>query len=234
MLKKLTLVLTTILTCAFLTVPCMAAREEVNPDTGYYIYIDDEADILSTSEEKLLMQQMEGISEYGHVALITVSNNPYSSTEDYCNYCYDELFGRESGTIFMIDMDNRYIYICNDGYVKRVITNGYSDSITDNVYTYATDGDYYLCASEAFSQIEILLEGGRISQPMKYICNALLSLIIGCTITYFIVKIVHSKRAPKTNDVLEAIFAKTNRRWRRWRRWWPQRWWTQLLKQFTP
>lgn len=192
-----------------ITVPCYA-KEDVNPSTGYTIGIYDDADILTSSEEELLMEQMEPISEYGHVALVTIDYNPYNDTERYCNYFYDEYFGRESGTVFIIDMQERYLYILNDGYIQRIITNSYSLTITDNVYTYATDGDYYLCASKAFSQINTLLEGGRISQPMKYICNALLALIIGFTITYVIVRIAHSRRVAKSEDILNAIYAQTH------------------------
>ena len=191
------------------TLPCMA-DEYYNDDTGYYMIIEDNADLLSYDEEEMLFEKMEELTEYGHVALFTVDYNPYYDTEEYCNVLYDDYFGRESGTIFMIDMDQRYIYLLNDGYNKRIITNSYSLTITDNVYSYASDEDYFTCAYETFDQASILLNGGRISQPMKYICNALLSLIIGFTITYVIVRVVHKNKAAHQDDVLNAIFAKTN------------------------
>lgn len=203
-----TLLFALIFTIIF-AVPCKA-DEYFNDYTGYYIVIEDWADLLDEDEEELLFEKMEEISEYGNVALITVNNNPYYDTEDYCNEIYDDYFGHESGTLFMIDMQERYIYLINDGYNKRIITNAYSNSITDNVYSYASDEDYFSCAYEAFDQVQTLLEGGRISQPMKYICNALLSLIIGFTITYIIVKIIHKNKTAHEDVVLDSIFAKTN------------------------
>lgn len=207
-LAKKLILLSVVITLSLITIPCYA-MESYNTDSGYSIVIWDDADLLSNSEEELLMDQMYNISEYGHVALITVDHNPYGSTEEYCNVLYDDYFGRDSGTMFIIDMEERYIYLLSDGYISRIVTNGYSNSITDNVYSYASSEDYYLCAAEAFSQVETLLEGGRISQPMKYICNALLSLIVGFTITYIIVRISHSRRAAKSADILNAIYAKT-------------------------
>ena len=211
-IKKIT---KTLLLCAvvfFITgaaiLPCMAA-EEYNEYSGYYMVIEDEADLLSDSEEDALFEKMEELSEYGNVALFTVDYNPCYDTEAYCNELYDDYFGRENGTLFMIDMDNRYIYLLNDGYNKRVITNSYSLTITDNVYEYASDEEYFTCAYEAFDQAATLLRGGRISQPMKYICNALLSLIIGFTITYVIVRTIHKNKAAHQEVVLDSIFAKT-------------------------
>ena len=69
--------------------------------------------------------------------------------------------------MFVIDMRNRNLYIINRGSVKDTITSAYSESITDNVYTYASGGDYYTCAEMVFTQELTLLQGGRISQPMR-------------------------------------------------------------------
>ena len=206
--KTLLLIAVVIFMTSATILPCMA-DEYYNDDTGYYMIIEDEADLLSSDEEDMLFGIMEELTEYGHIALITVDYNPYHDTETYCNVLYDDYFGHESGTLFMIDMYQRYIYLLNDGYNKRVITNAYSLTITDNVYQYASDEDYFTCAYEAFDQVSTLLHGGRISQPMKYICNALLSLIIGFIITYVIVKIVHKNKVAHQEDVLNSIFAKT-------------------------
>lgn len=45
------------------------------------------------------------------------------------------------GTVFAIDMDNRNIWIHSDGAVYQVVTKGYADTVTDNVYRYASRGD---------------------------------------------------------------------------------------------
>ena len=56
---------------------------------------------------------------------------------------YREKYGSESGTIFVIDMDNRNIWIHSNGAINRTINKAYAETITDNVYTYASDAVSY-------------------------------------------------------------------------------------------
>ena len=106
--KILLLCAVVILTTGAATLPCMA-DEKYNDYSGYYMIIEDNADLLSEDEEDALFDKMEELSEYGHVALFTVDYNPYYDAEEYCNELYDDYFGHDSGTLFMIDMDTRYI-----------------------------------------------------------------------------------------------------------------------------
>ena len=85
------------------------------------------------------------------------------STESYIKEFYRENFGNESGIVFLIDMDNRYIYLFSDGDIYDVVTKRYAEIITDNIYQYASDGEYYVCAYKAFEQVLDLLEGKDIS-----------------------------------------------------------------------
>ena len=78
-----------------------------NEETGYYIYIDDWADLLTDSEEEQLLKVMEPITAYGNVAFVSISTNPTYSTERYAKDYYQEHFGYSSGTIFLIDMEER-------------------------------------------------------------------------------------------------------------------------------
>lgn len=204
LLKSSLLIFTLVITCILNAGICFAGEEYYNPETGYEVYIYDEADLLSNNEEEDLVEIMTPITEYGNVAFISVDENPYS-TQKFAEDAYYQLFGTSSGTLFLIDMDNRNIWIQSDGAVYKRITTGYANTITDNIYTYATDEEYYECASRAYSQIYTLLRGGRIAQPMKYICNALLSLIFGFIITFFIVKRVSKKKAASDSDILGAI-----------------------------
>ena len=44
-----------------------------------------------------------------------------TSTESYIKSLYREKYGSESGTIFVIDMDNRNIWIHSNGAINRTI-----------------------------------------------------------------------------------------------------------------
>lgn len=186
-----------------------ASYADYNEESNYYIYLDDWADLLTDAEESNLIQKMKPITAYGNVAFVSISENPEYSTKRYAEKYYEEHFGYSSGTVFIIDMDERYIWIYSNGEIYDTITTSYANTITDNVYSYASDRDYYTCASKAFEQINTLLEGRHIAQPMKYISNALLAIVIALLINYFVVMFFSRSRKPSASQLLDGTFFKT-------------------------
>ncbi len=177
-----------------------------NDETGYEAIVDDGAGLLKESEKETLLEELKDVTEYSNVAFVSVSVN-FASTENFAlRYNEDHFYG-ESGIVFVVDMDNRYIYMDAMGDVRHTITDDYAQTITDNVYTYASDEDYYKCASKAFAQTHSVLEGQWIARPMKYICNAFLAVAIALLINYFLVRM--TSRAPKATDrqILGGIFS---------------------------
>ena len=142
-----------------------------NVDTGYEAVIEDDADIIDESNYSSLLDIMKQITVYGNVMLKTIDTNS-TTTESYVRSLYREKYGTDSGTIFIIDMYNRNIWIHSNGKIYSTVTSSYADTITDNVYRYASSKDYYMCAYKVYEQELALLKGRRISQPMKYISNA--------------------------------------------------------------
>jgi len=149
------------------------------------IVIRDDADLLTDGEEKQLYEHMLPITQYGGAAFYTTEGY-VSSTESYARKCYRENFGTKSGTIFVIDMYNRYLYIFSDGRIYNTVTKAKAETITDNVYLSARAGNYYRCAEKTFDQIAAILDGNQIPQPMKHISNALLSLAFSLVIVFAI------------------------------------------------
>ena len=194
-----------LLLCFYSPSICFASE-----DTGYDIYIEDHADLLTQSEKNDLRKAMEPISTHGNVVFLSIADNPYYSAEDYAeDYGYSH-FGNASYTIVLIDMDCREICIYSDGALYKTITSAYARTITDNIYRYASDDDYYKCAYTAFDQINSLLEGKWIAQPMKYISNALLAIALALLINYFIV--MHVSRSVKASnaELLNGIYRKVD------------------------
>jgi len=160
-----------------------AAEYYNNPNTNYKVIIEDDADLLSNEQEGLLADKMIDMTGYGNIIFKSISYNQYA-THGYASTYYHSNFGTSSGTLFLIDMDNRMIYIFSDGDNYNTITSYKAEIITDNIYTLASDGDYYQCAYNAYDQIYSLLKGEKIAQPMKYICNLIFSLFISSMIIY--------------------------------------------------
>ena len=164
---------------------------EVTEETigNFKLIIEDEAGLFTEQDITRLQDKMTALTKYGHIALHTVpvGGNNYSSTADYAENYYHNKFGTESGTVFIIDMDKRMIYIFSDGENYNVITDSKADIITDNIYKYATNKDYYSCAYTAFDQINTLLDGGKILEPMRHISNIFVAIILGFFVNFLIV-----------------------------------------------
>ncbi|MDE6388299.1 MAG: TPM domain-containing protein [Lachnospiraceae bacterium] len=173
----------------------------LNAETSYRVLIEDDAQLLDDEEEQALTALMQEITAYGNVAFKTIDDNNYH-TEFYARQYYQKQFGTDSGTLFLIDMDNRNIWIHSDGDVYTVITKSYADTITDNVYRYASGGDYYDCAAQTYDQILTLLKGNKIAQPMKYISNGLLAVILALLLNYGLVSFFARIRKTDRKELL--------------------------------
>lgn len=186
------------------------SAQSTNSESGYCYIIQDEANLLencSKGELQELELLLSEISNECNIAFYTTSYNPYFSTDTLAEEKNEEFFGRNSNSIiFVIDMDYRNIYLDSMGTMKRYITKAHANTITDNTYRYASRADYYGCAYEALSEVHALLKGRRIAQPMKYISNALLAVILAMLINYAIVKIISARHKPSKQDLLSGMY----------------------------
>ena len=178
----------------------------INAESGQII-IEDEEDLLSDAEEKALYNDMLPISEYGGVAFVTVSQ--YSDTSRYARDVYRSYFGKQSGFLFLIDMGRRNIWIYSDGAIYRTINKAYANTITDNVYRYASRGEYYECAKNVYAQALTLLEGGHIAQPMKHISNALIALVCALLLNFVLLLFQRREKAYLTKEIPLAMTTAT-------------------------
>lgn len=165
-----------------------------NAETGYKAAVVDEEDLLSEEEEEKLSLQLQDLTRYGNAVFLSCKQYDTDETLEYGKKWYYGYFGNESGTIFVIDMGARKIALYSAGANNEIIRREEGYVITDNVYTYASAGEYYQCAASAFEQVGRLLEGGKIARPMKYINNALLALILAVLINYAIISTQAAKR----------------------------------------
>lgn len=178
-------------------------KETINEklESGFSIIIDDRAKLLSEEEVVKLKEEMVKLTEFGNIAFVSLSSNSTSAPSFASSY-YHQHFGTESGSLFLIDMDNRQIYIFSDGYNYSIITNSKANIITDNIYSYASYEHYYDCAYNAFEQMNTLLSGGKIFEPMRHASNAVLAVVLAFFINFIIVLINSTvKRASNTEII---------------------------------
>ena len=161
-----------------LTVGASDGERWENPDTGFKIWLLDDDDLLTPGEEAKLLEDMQPITRYGHV-IFWSTTEPTVDPVEQARLKRRALTFPDSAGIFVINMKARKITFQSYGKINDAVSSSYARTVTDNVSHYATDENYYRCASEGFSQVYRLLEGERIAQPMKYLSYAMLSLMLG-------------------------------------------------------
>lgn len=174
-----------------------------NSDTGYTAYIDDEEDLLSSSEEENLLKKLVPLTQYGNVAFLS-GRGEYSAAATISDF-YNEVFYGKSGLIFFIDMENREIRIQSGGAFYRTISSDVANSITDNVYVFASNGDYYRTAAVAFSQVKAKMEGRFVATPMRWISNFFLAIFLGLLFNFTMLLMTWKQNRAGSKAVLGAL-----------------------------
>lgn len=169
---------------------------------GNYLVIEDDANLLNENELFLLKNNMQPLTEYGNIIFKTIETNNTDTYSYAANYYYNN-FGNGSGTMFIIDMQNRYIYVISEGWNYTIITDRKAEIITDNAYYYAKNGLYYQCATKVFDQVNTLLKGGKINEPMRHISNVVVSLVSGFFVAFIYVLNKTKIKQPKGSEILK-------------------------------
>ena len=187
-----------VLAALMMALPLPALAAEETGESIYRVVIEDGAELLTEAEEASLRQVMEQVLPYGNAALVTTLNNP-TTAERYAEQKFLEFFGDTSGALLLIDMSNRYIQLIADGAVYKTVNRTRCNEITDNIYTYASKGDYLSCASKAFEQVTRLLVGQRIAAPFRYVTNAFLAVCLALLGNFGLMSLQRRKKIAPEN-----------------------------------
>ncbi|MDO4797962.1 MAG: TPM domain-containing protein [Coriobacteriales bacterium] len=163
-------------------IPCVA------PDVAYAkgpFVVDDQADLLTSSQRRKLKDTYAEFSEYADAAFVT-TDEPSSDVKDFARSYVKKHYGSDPAVIFVIDMYNRKVCVYANDAGLGLVSDSDARAIADNVYKLATKGDYYGCADAALSQMLAICKGGKIARPMKHITNFLVAIIGGVLINFFV------------------------------------------------
>lgn len=158
----------------FWTVLCLYislfAAMHVSAETDY---VYDEADLLTEEEEAKLQEYSERFLEEWDMNFLVVTTNDAlgKSSMAYADDFYDEFFpesDQEDGVLYLIDMDNREIYLSTCGMASRYLTDDRIDYILDAAYNYVADGDYYGTFVAFFDETDYYLDQGIPSDQYHY------------------------------------------------------------------
>ena len=180
-----------------------SAAEYTNPDTGYKVVVNDGSGLLK--DKSSVVESMKPITAYANVMFLSTDSNP-QTPEDYGEWAGAQVFGQGTDyTVFFIDMDNRKVCVASSKSIYQTLTTARSNTITDNVYSYASASDYDNCAISAFEQMYTILDGGNIPAPMKIIGCVLIALIAGLTVCYIIMSSKTEMKVARAKDIKEGM-----------------------------
>ncbi len=117
----------------------------------YNVMIDDGAMLFTEEEEALIDGEAYSFATENNfsVAVVTTDNAMGKSAMEFADDYYDSLIFSsgwpEDGMVFLIDMDNREIYVSCAGLCIDEYTDYELNLIVDSGYLYVSDGDYAGC-----------------------------------------------------------------------------------------
>lgn len=134
----------------------------------------DEAGLFTTQEKAQLEEQLESAIEKSGVdlAVLTIDDAKGKTTTEFADDYYDEMgFGtgaEYSGALFVIDMDNREIYVTTSGKITAFLDDDRIERMIDRAYRYIGEEKYGEGAIGAVKDISQYLEAGPVAGQYDY------------------------------------------------------------------
>lgn len=162
----------------------------------------DYADLLTPWEEAELKGLLDTLSEELQFDLVVVteermngkSSQDYAAdTYDYNNYGYGSGY---DGALFLLNMEEREMYILGTGFGVDVMNEDVRDAIFDEV-EYDVGEGYYLDAFKSFAEkckyyVEYVRANGEYKEPFDIVGSLAISLIIGVAVGAITIGVMRS------------------------------------------
>ena len=205
------LVSAAVLSAMTLVMPVMAltvSAEEEQQQTGMYdVYIGDYADLLTDEEENELYYVMADGVDSGNMVFMTTDDAAGYTSKDYIEMVYQttDVLKDTDTVIYLIDMDNRLLWITGYGSLKKLVTPDYANLITDNVYRYAKSGDFAACAVTGYRQIIQRVNGSRVSGALRGVGNLCIAVIIAEVLCFTFAFVTSAARKAQDKEILDNV-----------------------------
>ena len=128
--------------------------------------LEDRASLLSQEEKQNLEQQAKALAEDTGYDIMVISTDDAGGKEamDYAEDFYMDHKNTLDGAAYLIDMDNREIYVATSGDMRYLLDDDRIEKILDDAYAYVSEGQYgdgfavMLEDTERFVE-QVILEG---------------------------------------------------------------------------
>ena len=165
MMKRIKIILVMLCLCGGFFVGLDASAETK--------YVYDQADLLTDEEEQEFQSYAESMKDIWKMnfMVVTTDDAEGKSSMEYADDFYDSHFPEESevdGMLYLLDMDNREIYLSTSGLAIRYLTDDRVESVLDAAFEYVADGDYYGTFQAFFDASEKFLNKGIPKDQYNY------------------------------------------------------------------
>ena len=135
----------------------------------------DDAELLDELEEQTVQEEIEKTIEKlsMDIIVVTIDDAYGKSAMAYADDYYDEHgFGYGDsygpGILFLIDMDNREIYLSTAGQAIAQFTDGEIDQMLDSIYYWMAEGRWYDACMEFVYQVDEYADNEELDQNGYY------------------------------------------------------------------
>lgn len=183
-------------TLAFLTLIFMLIipANSVFAASGVY----DDAGLFYETEVIALQEELTSLTEATgwDAAVVTTDDAKGKTSMAYADDFYTELGYGDNGVLYLVDMDNREIYISATGTASECLTDIRMDNIFDSAVSYASQGSFYKAVS---TEISMSLEYFQAGIPVDsdkaavHIAVIVTGIIIGAALAAFWVITVYKE-----------------------------------------
>lgn len=129
------------------------------------IRVFDMAGLFDEEETARLSDSLGSLREKMNMdaAIVTTEENTDSAMEFADNFYEEQGLGvgkNHDGVLFLIDLENGELWITTEGKMVRFLTDGRVETILDDAFEYAVDGDFYGAARTFLEDLEICYDNG--------------------------------------------------------------------------
>lgn len=171
MMKKISfpqigLFLSVLLLCLF-SLRASAAEPEAT-------YVYDQAGLFSSDEIQQLNEEIQNLKSETDMdyVVVTTDDADGKTSRKYADDFYEATglgtHDNYSGMLYLIDMDNREIYISTEGDMTRYLTDERIDTILNHAYTKVSNGDYAGSALAVLQDTDSYIAAGIPSNQYNY------------------------------------------------------------------
>ncbi len=127
-------------------------------------FVYDGAGILTEDEEEQLEREAAGLSDHYdcEILLVTARDTHGKSAQSYAEDFFAEMAEDEDGAVFLIDLDNREIYLATSGTLRFVLNDDRVDELLDLCFADVVQRDYAGAFSDCLRKLSGFLRLGAV------------------------------------------------------------------------